>query len=270
MYFLLAFSISWACVTAVLGAGVLDTTVDEKQIERLLPLVILALAIGPTVAGILMTGLVDGSVGLRDLLSRSLRWRVGARWYAVALLTGPLSVAASLLVLQLFSSEFRPGIFTTSDIPSVLMIGIVMGLVVGILEELGWTGFAVPRLRLSYGVFSTGLIVGMLWGLWHLAVNYWGVSSSAGGLPVAVVLSVVLFSFLPPYRILMVWVYDRTGSVLLAILMHASLIAFWTAFTPVGIAGAPLLIWYLAWAVLLWAVVAAVAIAHRGRLQLRG
>jgi uncharacterized protein len=65
----------------------------------------------------------------------------------------------------------------------------------------------------------------------------------------------------------MVWVYDRTDSVLLTILMHASLIAFWTAFTPVGIAGAPLVIWYLAWAVLLWVVVAAVAIANSGRLQ---
>ena len=65
----------------------------------------------------------------------------------------------------------------------------------------------------------------------------------------------------------MVWVYDRTDSVLLTILMHASLIAFWTAFTPVGIAGAPLLTWYLVWAVLLWVFVAAVAIANSGRLQ---
>ena len=267
-YFVLAFAISWGCVIAVLGpGGVLDTTVDEKQIERLLPLVILALAIGPTVAGVLLTGLVDGRAGLRELLSRSLRWRVGARWYAVALLTAPLSVAAPLLVLQLISPEFRPGIFTTSDMGSVLMFGIVSGLAVGILEELGWTGFAVPRMRLIYGVFATGLIVGMLWGLWHLPVNYWGVSSTTGGLPVAVVLPVFLVSFLPPYRILMVWVYDRTDSVLLTILMHASLIAFWTAFTPVGIAGAPLVIWYLAWAVLLWVVVAAVAIANSGRLQ---
>ena len=243
-------------------SGVLDTTVDEQQTQTLLPLAILALAIGPTVAGVLLTGLVDGKAGLRELGSRSLKWRVSGRWYAVALLTAPLSVTASLLALQLTSPEFRPGIFTTSDKASVLMFGIITGLVVGILEELGWTGFAVPRMRLYYGVISTGLIVGLLWGLWHLPVNYWGISSSSGGLAVAVVLPVFLFSFLPPYRILMVWVYDRSGSVLLAILMHASLIAFWTAFTPVGIAGGPLVAWYLAWAVLLWAVVAAVAVAN--------
>ena len=116
VYFRLAFAISWGCVTAVLGpGGVLDTTVDENQVERLLPLAILALAVGPTVAGVLLTGLVDGKAGLRELLSRSVRWRVGGRWYAVAPLTAPLSVAAPLLALQLISPEFRPGIFTTSD-----------------------------------------------------------------------------------------------------------------------------------------------------------
>jgi CAAX protease family protein len=119
----------------------------------------------------------------------------------------------------------------------------------------------------SHGVFGTGLIVGLLWGVWHLPVNYWGINSSSGGLPLAVVLPAFLFTFLPPYRMLMVWVYDRTGGSLpVVILMHASLIGFWSTFTPVGIAGVPLVTWYLTWAVLLWVVVAAVAVANRGRL----
>lgn len=60
----------------------------------------------------------------------------------------------------------------------------------------------------------------------------------------------------------MVWVYDRTGSLLVAMLMHASLVAFWLASIPHAIAGAPLVTWYLVWAVALWVVVAAVALAQ--------
>lgn len=77
---------------------------------------------------------------------------------------------------------------------------------------------------------------------------------------------VILFSFLPPYRVLMVWVYEHTGSLLVAILMHASLVAFWLISIPNGIAGAPLMTWYLVWAAVLWGVVAVVVVANRGQL----
>jgi hypothetical protein len=64
----------------------------------------------------------------------------------------------------------------------------------------------------------------------------------------------------------MVWVYDRTKSLLVAVLMHASLDAFWLASTPHGMTAMALVAWYLAWAALLWALVAAVGVANRGRL----
>ena len=78
----------------------------------------------------------------------------------------------------------------------------------------------------------------------------------------------ILFSFLPPYRVLMVWVYERTnGSLLVAMLMHASLVAFWIISTPVGITGMPLVTWYLVWAAVLWVVVGAVSLAQGGHLS---
>jgi CAAX protease family protein len=97
-YFALTFALSWAAVLIVLG-GVPG---PKTQSEDLLPFAILAMFVGPSVAGVLLTGLVDGRDGLRDLRSRLLRSRVGARWYAVALLIAPLSVAASLFTLWLF------------------------------------------------------------------------------------------------------------------------------------------------------------------------
>ena len=127
-----------------------------------------------------------------------------------------------------------------------------------------------PRLQLGRGVFATGLLVGILWGAWHFVSNVWGSGASAGALPLALVMPVLLFSFLPPYRVLMVWVYDRTQSLLLAMLMHASLVTFWLAATPARIAGLALVAWYLAWAAVLWAAVAAIVPrGPRNRLAVR-
>src|SRR5215207_3593346 len=164
-YFALTFAISWGGIVIVLGPGSFPGT--PEQLDTLLPLVVLAILAGPSVAGVLTTVLVSGRAGFRELLSRLLRWRVDARWYAVALLTAPLIVMATLLALSLISPVFLPDIFTASDKASLLLSGIVAGLTGGFFEELGWTGFAVPRLRLRYGVLATGLIVGLVWGAWH-------------------------------------------------------------------------------------------------------
>jgi uncharacterized protein len=216
-----------------------------------------------------LTGLLYGRAGFRDLLTRMTRWRVGARWYAVALLTAPLLITAVLLALTLISPEFLPGILTTSDKAALLLMGIAYALVGGIFEELGWTGFAIPTMRLRYGVFTTGLSVGLLWGAWHLLSNFWGSGTSSGALSLGLFLPVLLFmvAVLPAYRVLMVWVYERTESLLLVILMHASLIVCWYALAPQGIAGVPFFIYYLVLAAALWVVVAVVALAQGGHLS---
>ena len=137
----------------------------------------------------------------------------------------------------------------------------------GIFEEIGWTGFAVPTLRRRYGVFATGLIVGNLWGAWHFLGNVAAAESVAGTLSLATCLPLILFDllagFLVAFRVLMVWVYDRTGSLLLAMLMHVSLTASIRILSPVPNMGVSLLIYDFVLAVALWAIVAAVAVAYR-------
>jgi len=94
-------------------------------------------------------------------------------------------------------------------------------------EELGWTGFAPSQAELRHGVLTTGLVVGVLWGAWHLLQMLWVGSTSAESIPLALFLPQYFFSAiaqLTAYRVLMVWVYDRTESLLVAILMHASYI----------------------------------------------
>ncbi len=260
-YYALVFVISWGGLLWLIGGpGHIPGTPDETA--RLFPAMFIITIAGPALAGILLTALVAGRAGLGDLRSRLLRWRVGARWYAVAILITPLSVLATLLVLSLGSPLYVPGFVGKSIGANMIQFGLLAcaGLATALMEELGWTGFVIPRLRLRYGVFATGLLMGLLWGAWHFLSNVWG-PEPTGELSLAVVMPVLLFTFLPPYRMLMLWVYDHTDSVLLAILMHASLIAFWQFFMPAGLAGMPFVIWYLAWAFALWAVVAVVAIA---------
>lgn len=154
----------------------------------------------------------------------------------------------------------EPGAFEVTGL-SIL----VAAAVAGIFEELGWTGFAKPRMMQRYGVLFAGLVMGLLWGLWHLVSNLWGSADTAGTLPLAIYMAALLFTFLPPYRVLMVWVYAHTESLLVAMLMHASLVTFWLASMPQGITGAAQATWYVVWGGVLWGVVAVVAFLDRSR-----
>jgi uncharacterized protein len=261
VYFALAFAISWGGIILVVGPGGIPGT--PEQFDTLFPPVYLAMLVGPSVAGLLMTGLVGGRAGLREFLSRLRTWRVGARWYLMALLTAPLLVTLTIAVLSLISPRFLPGILTSSTKTSMLLFGVGVGLGAGFLEELGWTGFAVPRMNIRDAFVRSGLVLGVLWGAWHFLAVYWGIASSIGSVSATVFLSVALFSFLPPFRILMVWVYSRTGSLLVAMLMHASLTSSMLIFGPLALTGWSLVIYDLSFAAALWLAVAAVVAYDR-------
>jgi uncharacterized protein len=206
---------------------------------------VIAMLAGPSLTGVLMTAVVLGRAGLRDVVSRLVPWRVGAPWYAVALFTAPVLMAATLLALSFISPAFLPGLVTSQDKGSLLLVSPAVGLSAGLFEEIGWTGFAIPALRRRYGVLATGLIVGILWSAWHLLPNVWAARAAAGDLAVSVYLTAttvgVFVGYLTAFRVLMVWVYDRTESLLVAMLMHVSLTAGLLILNPIGISGANLL-----------------------------
>jgi membrane protease YdiL (CAAX protease family) len=265
-FYALAFAITWGGLIMVVG-GPSEILGTPEALDARLGLVLLAWLAGPSVASILMTGLVYGRAGLRDLLRRMTRWRVGARWYAVALLTAPLLSVAVLLALSLSSPDFLPTILATSDKGALLLLGIVGTFVGGIFEELGWTGFATPTLlkRMRYGVLATGLIVGVLWGVIHLPVYYWAASGDLSGALLLAVVAANVLAWFPPYRMLMVWVYDRTESLLLAMLMHGSATGSLVIFASLA-PGWPLLTFLLVFGAVLWVVVGVVALANHGHL----
>ncbi|MCA9974802.1 MAG: CPBP family intramembrane metalloprotease, partial [Anaerolineales bacterium] len=236
---------------------------SEAQMAVAGALVYVAMLIGPAGAACLLIGLLDGRSGFRELAIRLTRWRVGVRWIAVALLAPPLLIMTLLFGLSLVSPAFQPAIFTADNKLAVVLTAVATGLAVGFFEELGWTGFAVPRLRQRYGLLTTGLIVGGVWGVWHLP-PFWTDETFAAVLPFALLLG-QLFSWLPPYRVLMVWIYGRTDSLLVAILMHAALVASLSALVPAELTTTALLTWILTWAAALWLIVATMAVAKRKR-----
>lgn len=256
MYFLLTFLITWGSIFLVVGS--IGFPISKAQIEAAGPMVYVGMLVGPSLAGLLMIGLVEGRAGFRSLFSRLGKWRVGIRWYAVALLTVPLLVLAILYLLSLKSPAFLPAITVSDDKITLLITGSVMGLAVGFFEELGWTGFVVPRLRQKYSLLATGLLVGLLWGAWHYP-PFSPSGADGGSLSAAVYLAVLLFSFLPAYRVLMVWVYDRTQSLLLIVLMHAPLSACQLILIPPALSGEKLVAYDLIFAAALW-VIAAIAL----------
>ena len=250
-YFILTIIFTWGCMALAVYPGGFPIT--DEQFENAGALVYVAMLVGPSVASLLLTGLLDGRAGFRDLFSRLFKWKTDVRWYAVALLTAQLMITTILFGLSLLSPEFRPAIFTSDDKAAVLLPAVAAGIVVGLFEELGWTGFAVPRLKKRYGILNTGLILGFVWGAWHFP-PFWKSDTFSAAVPLVLLLG-QLFSWLPPYRILMVWVYDRTESMLVSVLMHASLMASLSIFVPAQLSGTTLLTWIFSWAAALWVVV---------------
>jgi membrane protease YdiL (CAAX protease family) len=212
-YFALTYVISWGGILVVLGSTGFDLNVLRPLDTGL---IFVCMLLGPSMAGLSMTAVLDGRAGLRELGSRLLRWRLGLGWYALALLTMPVLMLTvlrtfSLIADPVFAPGFRWQLFA-------------IGLIAGTFEEIGWTGFATPRLLIRQRTWVAGLSLGLVWAMWHLLVDFRQNYSSMGDAWMAWLLSfVVLYvATLTAYRVLMTWIFYRTQSLLLAVLMHAS------------------------------------------------
>ncbi len=258
-YFVLACALSWTGILLFIG-GPGNLFVTPAEAASLIPRAIPIMLIGPGFAGLLMIGIARGRAGFRDLGARWATWGVEARWYYLAVFTAPVLATAALLVLRPILPALVPGVLETPE-PAFLVIAAVVGsLLVGVVEELGWTGFALPELIRTHGVLATGVILGLLWGAWHGLLVLWGTSTADGVLVPTLMLPELVFYFLvlPIYRVLMVQVYDRTASMPVMVTMHTSLTAAVPLILmPVAASGTDLTAWYVVLALALVGVVAA-------------
>jgi uncharacterized protein len=209
---------------------------------------------------VVLTAVLDRAAGLRELFSRWLRWPANLRWYAVALLTTPVLLLVIGWLLSFLSPVFVPGLITNSDKATILGFGLTVGLLAGFFEEIGWTGFAVPRMLRRRSVLATGLLLGVLWGVWHVLADYWGNAGAYGSLyPVRAFLWVAT---LAAYRVLMIQLYSKTTSLGLMQLMHAGFTGAQAILEP-ALSPSDYVLWYGAFSAALWVLVAIVVISQQ-------
>lgn len=207
-----------------------------------LPLV--ALFIGswlPNVIGVLVTGITGRWAGLRELFGRVVLWRIGFRWYAITLL-GPIAVAFLALGLYALSGNALP-----EFAPAEMILPLILGnAILGPLgEELGWRGTALPRLQARWNVLISSLILGVLWGLYHLPAFL------MPGMPQQDIALIAFMLGVVPFNVFISWVFNHThGSLIPAFLSH---LAFNFVGNATGVFGDVALFWLV---VGVWWVVA--------------
>lgn len=219
VFFVLAFGLTWAFLLA-----------DAPGARGLIPfrltlsgpglVLALLMSYGPSIAALLVVGVSEGRAGLWSLLRALLRWRVGLRWYALALGAPAALFFVAARLSELLGGEPRP---LPAQGWSVLLMGLAGSLVHAIAngEELGWRGYALPRLLRRQRALAASLTLGAIWFVFHVPIMFVP-NSIAGGQS---------FATAPPFlvgvlatSVLMTWLYRRTGgSVLLTTLFHGAI-----------------------------------------------
>ncbi|MGZ3638638.1 MAG: CPBP family intramembrane glutamic endopeptidase [Ktedonobacterales bacterium] len=253
-YFGIAFLLSYGGFVLLDGPKLLrHERIQPSDALLLFPIMVL----GVGVAGIALTGILDGRSGLRDLFARMARWRVGVGWYLMLLLPPCLFLAVLGTLHVLVSTIYVPGFFP---------IGIVFGLVAGFCEEIGWMGFAFPRMQAQQGALAAAVLLGVLWGLWHApVVDYLGAAAPHGAYWLAFFLDFIALT--TALRVLISWMYVNTGSLLLCQLMHASNTGFLAILGPPHISAAQETRSYGLYAAILWVIVVVVVALDGTNLQ---
>jgi membrane protease YdiL (CAAX protease family) len=239
VFFLVAFAIPWLPSFLVAGPKFLR----GEDIELLTMIIGIAMFAAPSLSGILMTYIVDGKRGIGEMFSRMKIWRVG-KWYLSLGIFPVFILVVSLLLSATVSSDFAP----------VFLIGsIMMGIAAGFLEELGWMGFAFPKMRKRYGLIRASVYLGLFHGLWHFPLWFLWEYSDLGNFwfPYFIAFTVMLIAL----RVIMVWAYSQTNSLLLSQLIHASSTGFLFVLTPEYLEPVNEVIFYSVYAVSLWVVV---------------
>lgn len=181
-------------------------------------------ALSSSLAAIVLVLIEGRKGGLRELLGRALIWRVGIRWWLIALFFIVVPSVASLYLYHLLGG---PAVDWSGLQPlyQVVPMFIFLTIAAGIGEEFGWRGFLLPRLQSRHNALVSGLIVGVAWATWHIPMFFIKGTSQYeqrldGGLLPAILGYAV---FVIAQSIQFTWLFNNTrGSVLLAAVFHGS------------------------------------------------
>lgn len=171
---------------------------------------------GPTIAAFILTYMNEGLDGAKELLKRGLDFSFGKIWFIPIFLLMPAIVGFSLL-LAVLSGEPTPSMPVLSQ-PWIIIPAFFYILFFGgpVAEEFGWRGYALDRLQKQYNALLSSIILGIIWGLWHLPLFFMKGQEIYQNVPIlGFIFGTILLS------ILFTWIYNNTGrSILAVILFH--------------------------------------------------
>ncbi len=242
-YVTLTFALSWMGALAVAAPSLLRHQ-PLSPLTRIL--MFPAMLLGPAIASVALTRLAHGRAGVRALAARLSIRRVPPRWLAFVLVPPALVLMALTLLTITVSRDFAPNHF---------WLGALFGVPAGLLEEIGWTGFALPAALRDRSPLAAGLTLGLIWSCWHVPViDGLGAAAPHGAYWLAFFLA---FAFaMTALRVVMTWAYTHVPSVLLAQLVHISSTGSLVVFGAAHVTPAQEAIWYAGYGALLWLVVA--------------
>jgi hypothetical protein len=255
-YFVLTFLVTWSVWFAAAGLAAPGNT---GLFGGRGPVFLLGV-FAPALVALAFTAQAEGRTGAMRLLARIGHWQVGARWYAIAISYFAVIELAAALVHRVVTDEWPP----FGDTPVVLM---VLGTAVSIWgqagEEVGWRGYALPRLAQYVGLGGASLVLGVIWAVWHLPLFVLPDSGSTGQSFPVYLLHVTALS------VALAFLYWKTdGSLLLVMLLHSAVnnttgivpAAVGGAITPIALGGS-----LVAWATVALSWVVAVPLLLRMR-----
>lgn len=214
-FFVLAYGVTWLLWAPLVVGGVPAFSASTHTPSwYALP----GVAVGVTGTAFFMTAVTQGRDGVTRMARRLVRWRVGLRWYLVAVLAIPLG---QILVTAAVVTPDALAALTPSAL-AIYPVSYVAHFFFGpLFEESGWRGFALPRMQHRYGPLRATLLLGLMWSGWHFFLY---VPSWLRDGPVAAVVSGAIFVvFTAGLTVIFTWLSNNTGaSLLLAILLHGS------------------------------------------------
>lgn len=209
VFFLLANLLSWI-------PGISLALEAQGEGDALIPFSLHYLyAFGPTLAAILMTWLSSGAEGIRELFDRVFKWRVKLTWWIVAF--SPLWLFGLIVVGQRVITDEWLDFRLLGQVNFLPQLNLVVAMFLWVLtfglgEEIGWRGYALPRIQKNRSALSATLILAVLWALWHWPMFFYVLDRSIlFGWLISLVAGTIVFT----------WLYNSSkGSVLMVILWH--------------------------------------------------
>ena len=212
----LTFLINWAGIAAIVAGyfpscGEWVATYDGHPVADFRGRRTL-LVWAPNIAAMIVVGILSGRQAVGRLMGKFLVWRVGARWWLIALV---LPVAIAVMAVGLYANFGGTIDWTNSHyfVP-VFFLRFLFALTTGSIgEEAGWRGFALPLLQKKIGALGASVLIGLLWAMSHSAT--WSLRNLT--LDYIGVLTVCFIGL----SVVLAWIYNRTGSLLIVALVHA-------------------------------------------------